>query len=47
MGNGDTRYYKDEVSPGPHESELVLRVNDDAPCNGDGAFRVVVNVHRG
>jgi hypothetical protein len=47
IGDASTRYFKDEVSPGPHESELFLRINDDVPCNGNGAFRVFVNVYRG
>ena len=46
VGNGTTRYILDKSSPGPSEGMLELQINDDAPCNGDGEFRVTVNVYR-
>lgn len=46
IGTGTTRTILNKSAPGPSEGELHLHINDDAPCNGDGAFTVTVNVFR-
>jgi hypothetical protein len=46
VGRAFERYILNKSAPGPSEGVLELQTNDDAPCNGDGAFVVTVRVYR-
>ena len=45
IGKGLRRTYLNQ-SEGPGETDLYLRINDDVPGNGNGAFSVHIQVWR-
>lgn len=46
VGTGIRQLYRRQAAQGATDTELVLRVNDDAPGNGSGAFTALILVWR-